>query len=87
MREYFADLMNGINEKEKRLDEVEVVNRVVQGINRVKVRTAMRRMKSGKAVPVDIPVDAWKFLGEMAVEFTRLFTKVKKVRGCPMSME
>ena len=37
-------------------------------ISKDEVRTAMKRMKSGKAVgPDGIPVDAWKCLGEMAV--------------------
>ena len=34
-------------------------------ISKDEVRTAMKRMKSGKAVgPDDIPVEAWKCLGE-----------------------
>ena len=51
------------------------MNLEVGWISKNEVRTAMKRMKSGKAVgPDDIPVEAWKCFGEMAVEFlTRLF--------------
>ena len=65
--EYFEELMNEENERERRLEEVEIVNQEVGWISKDEVRTAM---KSGKAVgPDDIPVEAWKCLGEMAVEF------------------
>ena len=42
------------------------------------VRAAMNRMKTGKAVgPDDIPVEAWRCLGELAIDFlTRLFNKI-----------
>ena len=38
----------------------------------------MNRMKTGKAVgPDGIPVEAWKCLGELAIDFlTRLFNKI-----------
>lgn len=57
---------------------MEIVNQEVQGISKDEVRTDMKRKKSGKVVgPDDIPVEAWKCLGEMAVEFlTRLFNKI-----------
>ena len=61
--------------RERRLEEVEIVNQEVGWISKDEVRTAMKRMKSGKAVgPDGIPVEAWKCLGEMAVGLlTRLF--------------
>ena len=47
--------MKKTREREKRLDEAEIVNQEVQQIS-AEVRTAMNRMKTGKAVgPDDIP--------------------------------
>ncbi|XP_051779618.1 uncharacterized protein LOC127526820 [Erpetoichthys calabaricus] len=88
-KEYFERLMNEENERERRLDDVEIVNQEVQRISKEEVRTAMKRMKNGKAVgPDDIPVEAWRCLGEMAVEFlTRLFNGILEVRGCLRSGE
>ena len=47
----------------------------------------MNRMKTGKAVgPDDIPVEAWKCLGELAVDFlTRLFNISWKMKECLMN--
>ena len=56
--------------RERRLEEVEVVNQEVGWIRKDEVRKAMKRMKSGKVVgPDDIPVEAWKCSGEMAWSF------------------
>ncbi|KAG2458644.1 RTBS polymerase, partial [Polypterus senegalus] len=70
--------MNEENERGKRLDDVETVNQEVQRISKEEVRTAMKRVQNGKAVgPDDIPVEAWRCLEEMAVEFlTRLFNGI-----------
>ena len=70
--------MNEENEREERIDDVERVNQEVQKIYKGEVRFAMKRMKNGKAVgPDDIPVEAWKCLGEVAVEFlTKLFNNI-----------
>ena len=59
------------------MDEAEIVNQEVQQIS-AKVRATMNRMKTGKAVgPDDIPVEAWRCLGELANDFlTRLFNKI-----------
>ena len=83
--EYFEELMNEENERERRLEEVEIVNLEVGWISKDEVRTAMKRMKSGKAVgPDGIPVDAWKCLGEMAVGLlTRLFNKILESERMP----
>ncbi|MBN3290172.1 LORF2 protein, partial [Polypterus senegalus] len=45
----------------------------------------MKRMKNGKVIgPDDIPVEAWKCLGEMAVEFlTRLFNGILESERMP----
>ena len=83
--EYFEELMNEENERERRLEEVEIVNLEVGWISKDEVRTAMKRMKSGKAVgPDGIPVEAWKCLGEMAVGLlTRLFNKILESERMP----
>ncbi|KAK3515549.1 hypothetical protein QTP70_024397 [Hemibagrus guttatus] len=69
-KEYFEELMNEENEREKRVEEVKSVEQKVDKIRKDEVRKALKRMKSGKAVgPDDIPVEVWKCLGEAAVEF------------------
>ncbi|KAK3569869.1 hypothetical protein QTP86_006738 [Hemibagrus guttatus] len=82
-KEYFEELMNEENEREKRVEGVNSVEQKVDKIRKVEVRKALKRMKSGKAVgPDDIPVEVWKCLGEAAVEFlTSLFNRVLE-RNC-----
>ncbi|KAK3524918.1 hypothetical protein QTP86_011509 [Hemibagrus guttatus] len=77
-KEYFEELMNEENEREKRVEEVNSVEQKVDKIRKDEVRKALKRMKSGKAVgPDDIPVEVWKCLGEAAVEFlANLFNRV-----------
>ncbi|KAK3545555.1 hypothetical protein QTP70_008158 [Hemibagrus guttatus] len=77
-KEYFEQLMNEENEREKRVEGVNSVEQKVDKIRKDEVRKALKRMKSGKAVgPDDIPVEVWKCLGEAAVEFlTSLFNRV-----------
>ncbi|KAK3543039.1 hypothetical protein QTP70_008749 [Hemibagrus guttatus] len=77
-KEYFEELMNEENEREKRVEGVNSVEQKVDKIRRDEVRKALKRMKSGKAVgPDEIPVEVWKCLGEAAVEFlTSLFNRV-----------
>ena len=77
-KEYFEGLMNKENERERRLGNGEKIDQTVPRIDRDKVRAALKRMKCGKAVgPDDLPVEAWKCLGELAIEFlTRLFNKI-----------
>lgn len=84
-REYFEGLMNEENERERRLDDVGIVDQEVRWISRDEVRAAMKRMKSGKAVgPDDIPVEVWRCLGEMAVWFlTRLFNTILESERMP----
>ena len=62
-----------------------IVNQEVRWISKEEVKAAMRRLKSGKAVgPDDIPVEAWRCLGEMAVEFlTRLFNTILESERMP----
>ncbi|KAK3509752.1 hypothetical protein QTP70_008387 [Hemibagrus guttatus] len=77
-KEYFEELMNEENEREKRIEGVNSVEQKVDKIRKDEVRKALKRMKSGKAVGFDdIPVEVWKCLGEAAVEFlTSLFNRV-----------
>ncbi|KAK3560002.1 hypothetical protein QTP86_033748 [Hemibagrus guttatus] len=77
-KEYFEELMNEENEREKRVEGVNSVEQKVDKIRKDEVRKALKKMKSGKAVgPDDIPVEVWKCLGEAAVEFlTSLFNRV-----------
>ncbi|KAK3513292.1 hypothetical protein QTP70_009791 [Hemibagrus guttatus] len=77
-KEYFEELMNEENERERRVEGVNSVEQKVDKIRKDEVRKALKRIKSGKAVgPDDIPVEVWKCLGEAAVEFlTSLFNRV-----------
>ncbi|KAK3569040.1 hypothetical protein QTP86_021557 [Hemibagrus guttatus] len=77
-KEYFEELMNEENEREKKVEGVNSVEQEVDKIRKDEVRKALKRMKSGKAVgPDDIPVEVWKCLGEAAVEFlASLFNRV-----------
>ncbi|KAK3536438.1 hypothetical protein QTP86_009951 [Hemibagrus guttatus] len=84
-KEYFEELMNEENEREKRVEGVNSVEQEVDKIRKDEVRKALKRMKSGKAVgPDDIPVEVWKCLGEAAVEFlTSLFNRVLESERMP----
>ncbi|KAK3550442.1 hypothetical protein QTP86_025682 [Hemibagrus guttatus] len=77
-KEYFEQLMNEENEREKRVEGVNSVEQKGDKIRKDEVRKALKRMKSGKAVgPDDILVEVWKCLGEAAVDFlTSLFNRV-----------
>ncbi|KAK3568759.1 hypothetical protein QTP86_016289 [Hemibagrus guttatus] len=85
-KEYFEELMNEENEREKRVEGVNSVEQKVDKIRKDEVRKALKRMKSGKAVgPDDIPVEVWKCLGEAAVEFlTSLFNRVLESERMPI---
>ncbi|KAK3575645.1 hypothetical protein QTP86_031602, partial [Hemibagrus guttatus] len=78
-KEYFEELMNEENQREKRVEQK------VDKIRKDEVRKALKRMKSGEAVgPDDIPVKVWKCLGEAAVEFfTSLFNRVLESERMP----
>ncbi|KAK3571078.1 hypothetical protein QTP86_001733, partial [Hemibagrus guttatus] len=84
-KEYFEELMNEEDEREKRVEGVNSVEQKVDKIRKDEVRKALKRMKSGKAVgPDDIPVEVWKCLGEVAVEFlTSLFNRVLESEKMP----
>ncbi|KAK3528476.1 hypothetical protein QTP70_000115 [Hemibagrus guttatus] len=84
-KQYFEELMNEENEREKRVEGVNSVEQKVDKIRKDEVRKALMRMKRGKAVgPDDIPVEVWKCLGEAAVEFlTSLFNRVLESEKMP----
>ncbi|KAK3567194.1 hypothetical protein QTP86_012678 [Hemibagrus guttatus] len=84
-KEYFEELMNEENEREKRVEGVNSVEQKVDKIRKDEVRKALKRMKSGKAVgPDDIPMEVWKCLGEAAVEFlASLFNRVLESERMP----
>ena len=77
-KEYFEKLMNEENNREPRTEEPEVVNKEVNCISREEVKNVLRRMKKGKTVgPDELPVEVWKCMGEMGIEFlTRLFNRL-----------
>ena len=77
-KEYFEKLMNEENNREPRTEEAEVVNEEVNCVSREEVKNALRRMKKGKAVgPDELPVEVWKCMGKMGIEFlTRLFNRL-----------
>ncbi|KAK3557991.1 hypothetical protein QTP86_005620 [Hemibagrus guttatus] len=68
-KEYFEELMNEENEREKRVEGVNSVEQKVDKIRKDEVRKAVG--------PDDILVEVWKCLGEAVVEFlTSLFNRV-----------
>ena len=77
-KEYFEKLMNEENNRDPRTEEAEVVNEEVNCVSREEVKNALRRMKKGKAVgPDELPVEVWKCMGKMEIEFlTRLFNRL-----------
>ncbi|KAK3542137.1 hypothetical protein QTP86_016465 [Hemibagrus guttatus] len=78
-KEYFEELMNEENEREKRVEGVNSVEQKVDKIRKDEVRKALKRMKNGKAVgPDDIPVEVWKCLG-LASLFNRVLENLEKV--------
>ena len=77
-KEYFEKLMNEKNNRDPRTEEAEVVNEEVNCVSRKKVKNALRRMKTGKAVgPDELPIKVWKCMGEIGIKFvTRLFNRL-----------
>ena len=69
-KEYFDNLLNQENPRERREIRTDGTERIVDKISVAEVRTAMRRMMKGKALGLDkIPVEAWLCLGNRGVEF------------------
>ena len=55
-----------------------MVKEEVNCVSREEVKNALRRMKKGKAVGRDeLPVEVWKCMGKMGIEFLiRLFNRL-----------
>ena len=69
-KEYFDNLLNQENPKERKEMRTEEQERDVEDISGREVRTGLRKMKKGKAQgPGDIPVEALIALGNKGVEF------------------
>ena len=69
-KEYFDNLLNHENPRERRETRTEGRERDVEDISGEDVRTGLRKMKKGKAQgPNDITVEAWIALGNKGVEF------------------
>ena len=69
-KEYFDDLLNQENPRERREMRTEETKRNVEDISVEEVRTGLRKMKKGKAQgPDDIPVEVWIALKNKGVKF------------------
>ena len=69
-KEYFDNLLNQENPRERRETRTEGRERDVKDISGEEVRTGLKKMKKGNAQgPDDIPVKAWIALGNKGVEF------------------
>ncbi|XP_069989763.1 uncharacterized protein [Penaeus vannamei] len=67
-KEYFEELKNKENVRERRLEEVELVDQVVRGISRDEMKTAVKIMKDEKAIGPDrLPVEAWRSFEKLVV--------------------
>ena len=77
-KEYFEKLINKENNREPHTEEAELVNKEVNCMSREEVKNALRRMKKGKVVgPDKLPVEVWKCMGKMGINFlTRLFNRL-----------
>ena len=84
-KNYFEKLMNEENERERRENGGETVSSHVRRITKDEVKAAMKRMKHGKTVgPDDIPIEAWKALGDIGVNFlTKLFNQILETEEMP----
>ena len=70
LKEYFDNLLNQKNPRERREMRTEERERDVEDVSGKEVRTGLRKMKKEKAQgPDDIPVGAWIALGNKGVEF------------------
>ena len=69
-KEYFDNLLNHENPRDRRETKEEGRERDVEDISGEEVRTGLRKMKKRKAQgPDDILVEAWITLGNKGVEF------------------
>ena len=67
---YFENLMNVESFREKREDSGAIQDWEISSITREEVEKALSRMKNDKPVgPDEIPVEAWKSFGFVALSF------------------
>ena len=83
---YFEQLMNVENERVEREIEPGMESQVPP-IEREEIVAAMKKMKRGKAVgPDDIPIEAWKVLGEAGVDMLlEILTGIMQSETMPRS--
>ena len=86
-KEYFDNILNHENPRERRETRTEGRERDVEDISEEEVRTELRKMKKGKAQgPDDIPVEAWIALGNKGMEFlVKFLTDSCEERRCQMN--
>ena len=76
--------MKKMRERERRENDGERVNLEVESVSKEEVRENMQRMKNGKAVVDDIPMEVWKCLGESALKFlTKLYNRTMEGERMP----
>lgn len=75
-KEYFEEPINEETERECRVEVVTVVDQEVAEIIKYEVRKALKKIMGKVDGPDDIPVEVWKCLRELVVEYlTRFFNK------------
>ena len=79
-REYFKDMLNQKNLRERREVCAQKIMKEVEEITEEEVKTALKKMKKGKARgPNDIPVEAWLIRGDGRIGFlTKLMNSLLK---------
>ena len=84
-KDYFEELMNVENAMESREEEPPLINSSVHDITRDEVKTALKKMKKGKALgPDNIPIEAWLTLGDLAIGYlTSLFNNLLAGENIP----
>ena len=84
-KEYFDNLLNHENPREKRETRTEGKERDVENISEEEVRTWLRKMKKGKAQGSDdVPMEAWITLSNKGVEFlVNFFNKLLRGEKMP----
>ena len=84
-KEYFEDLLNQENPRERREVCAWKVIKEVEQVREEETKTALKKMKKGKARgPDDIPVEVWLILGDVGIEWlTKLINKLLKWEKVP----
>ena len=82
---YFEDLLNQENPRERREVCVGKIIKEVGEVTEEEVKTALKKMKKGKARgPDDIPVEVWLILGDVGIGWlTKLMNKLLKGEKIP----